>query len=44
MQGEYSQPLSIWAQRKDLIYLTVDVKDPENDMININEDSLALQC
>jgi len=36
-------PPVLWAQRKDLLYITVDLEDTENEEISLTEQKLTFK-
>merc|ERR1712137_1458480 len=34
----------LWAQRKDYIYLTIDLKEPQNVVIDLTEDAISFSA
>eukprot|EP01054_Gregarina_sp_Poly1_P006115 Gregarina_sp_Poly_1__6114@NODE_322_length_9532_cov_315_419546_g274_i0_p6_GENE_NODE_322_length_9532_cov_315_419546_g274_i0NODE_322_length_9532_cov_315_419546_g274_i0_p6_ORF_typecomplete_len226_score56_09CS/PF04969_16/8_8e13PIH1_CS/PF18201_1/0_12ArsA_HSP20/PF17886_1/0_1fn3_6/PF17766_1/0_1HSP20/PF00011_21/0_19SDA1/PF05285_12/4_8_NODE_322_length_9532_cov_315_419546_g274_i087559432 len=38
------QPVTVWAQRKDALFVTVEVFEPQDVKVNIEEQSLSVTC
>eukprot|EP01053_Blabericola_migrator_P008003 Blabericola_migrator_1__8002@NODE_4101_length_1333_cov_521_600316_g2534_i0_p1_GENE_NODE_4101_length_1333_cov_521_600316_g2534_i0NODE_4101_length_1333_cov_521_600316_g2534_i0_p1_ORF_typecomplete_len210_score51_76CS/PF04969_16/2_3e13MFS18/PF17352_2/0_013ArsA_HSP20/PF17886_1/0_039HSP20/PF00011_21/0_056fn3_6/PF17766_1/0_13Glyco_hydro2_C5/PF18565_1/0_22Forkhead_N/PF08430_12/0_4_NODE_4101_length_1333_cov_521_600316_g2534_i0296925 len=38
------QPPTLWSQRKDSLYVTIEVIDPEDVKVTIEEQSLSVSC
>lgn len=38
------QPQVSWAQRKDSVYLTVEVVDPENVEVKLEDSQVSVSC
>jgi len=42
--AEVSKPSVMWAQRKDAVYLTVDIKDAQDLKVQLDETTLEFAC